>query len=1112
MAKNLKQVALIQHRTGKLDELPKQLNKSEFGFAEDTNDIFIGNPDNPTLAKRIEENIFPYGNVQVLTEFTDNLNMLKYHYKSNNPTTTKLPIKIVGETYKGVQNSTLFINDIEITFTIGQSLQSVIETINNTPQLHVKAQPIGFSQLALLTNNTSLTLKNGDYVGSEGPIQLLGFGPDNQITILASDTPNRYLQQVLDDYVSIKNFGVIGDGISNDSETIYNAIVAIYKENVFPMYLKKLYIPSGTYNITSQLPLPNGCYLSGDGIGRTVLKASDLLVPLFVTMDNAYNISTNENYGMFGDYPSNITIENMTIDMTSSFSDSFYMGKSSNITFKNVEFKGANGKAIISLNKEISFIKIENCFFSGGQNSILSNGSINYMLANNNIFQNCSHESLSLTPTNQYKIKQVFVDNTKFENCGFTSKLIINLNENTEYVKITNSVFDKQIMENIWIEEGTIFDIPSENVLGKITSEQYYLAELNGTYFGYIIDNNVYDLTDKSRQIGIIKNVNEVFDVENIDIKIGNVSSNQFYLGTNPNDIYFGYIINNNVFSFENTEIGFVHNGEIPIKKYVSSSSLNYFDCWDSTINPNKFFKFNFTQPSWEFIKSLTNENGDNVVYIKENTYEENGELVTRPLTNSLEIEQGDSSNNNTISISGKSPIGNISISNGKYGDISLGENSSQYPSWETNINYNVGDLIEYYENGSYNTFVCVKSHTSSAITELSDTTLWTINGSYNSTINVKKSLNINEGIINKDGDIAFKTSSQNTLNIIDDYDMNVPTSKKYADRIGDDLNNIPNVEYVNKMSSSSFRKLLDYKSISQLINSRLLLVDFDKKSYGDELYLNNVAFNVRVPYYPIISSLSLATDWKEGLQYTVGDIVNYKLPKPDSSEFIEGQIICLMNHISSVDLLVDWNNPLEPKWIDVYSAGDDPITGNSIELPDAKYITMIADNGVNSKVLLFKKDLIDLSMRDTNSENYLPFALNQLYNEGDIVSYINKNYQCIISHTSSVDDIREIYNPTLWKCVNESGFNFSFEFPKQIDLLNYDDETIITTDNIISFNFSNYKLYIDILDAEGNRLPIFKDLQIEDDNKLRVQITPSGAITITVGYIRSTTNVHIGV
>ena len=50
MAKNTKQIALIQHRRGQLSELPTQLNEGEFGLALDTNKLFIGNSTNIKLS------------------------------------------------------------------------------------------------------------------------------------------------------------------------------------------------------------------------------------------------------------------------------------------------------------------------------------------------------------------------------------------------------------------------------------------------------------------------------------------------------------------------------------------------------------------------------------------------------------------------------------------------------------------------------------------------------------------------------------------------------------------------------------------------------------------------------------------------------------------------------------------------------------------------------------------------------------------------------------------------------------------------------------------------------------------------------------------------------
>ena len=51
MQNNIK-VALIEHRTGTLSEIPASLNQSELGFAYDANRLFIGNPNNEELGER----------------------------------------------------------------------------------------------------------------------------------------------------------------------------------------------------------------------------------------------------------------------------------------------------------------------------------------------------------------------------------------------------------------------------------------------------------------------------------------------------------------------------------------------------------------------------------------------------------------------------------------------------------------------------------------------------------------------------------------------------------------------------------------------------------------------------------------------------------------------------------------------------------------------------------------------------------------------------------------------------------------------------------------------------------------------------------------------------
>lgn len=77
------------------------------------------------------------------------------------------------------------------------------------------------------------------------------------------------VQAKLRDFVSVKDFGAVGDGAANDTTALSNAIAAAVLTN------QTLYFPAGTYLVTSSLAVNAvGVKWTGDGTENTIIKAS----------------------------------------------------------------------------------------------------------------------------------------------------------------------------------------------------------------------------------------------------------------------------------------------------------------------------------------------------------------------------------------------------------------------------------------------------------------------------------------------------------------------------------------------------------------------------------------------------------------------------------------------------------------------------------------------------------------------------------------------------------------------------------------------------------------------------------------------------------------------
>ena len=179
-------------------------------------------------------------------------------------------------------------------------------------------------------------------------------GASTPIVTGASGDFTRTVQAKLDDFASVKDFGALGDGTTNDTSAIQRALDELYTDTDRDDERSRriLYFPAGDYRINASLKIPPYAHLRGEGIGRTVIYMS-ASAPVAVCQDALKKV-----WGSIGTTgattPTNITAEGITFQNGSSYGG-VSIDNAINVKFTRCEFRGAyaaggtdnsNGKGI----------------------------------------------------------------------------------------------------------------------------------------------------------------------------------------------------------------------------------------------------------------------------------------------------------------------------------------------------------------------------------------------------------------------------------------------------------------------------------------------------------------------------------------------------------------------------------------------------------------------------------------------------------------------------------------------------------------------------------------------------------------------------------------------
>ena len=235
---------------------------------------------------------------------------------------------------------------------------------------------------------TALNYVYKGYLGDSTPIVTGGSGDYT-----------RTLQQRLDDTVSVKAFGAVGDDSTDDTAAIQRALDELYSDTDQDdtRARRTLFFPAGIYRITTAMTIPPFAHLIGEGPDKTVIRNSGSTA-VAVTEDD-----DGQGYGSIGNSgattPTQIQI--------------------SNITFKNTT---ANGGVSIDNTTKAYFnnCKFEGTYTSGGADASASKGvtvrSTTALPCANKVFSQCQFTAFARLVDFSYD-----VTNVRFNDCDFST-------------------------------------------------------------------------------------------------------------------------------------------------------------------------------------------------------------------------------------------------------------------------------------------------------------------------------------------------------------------------------------------------------------------------------------------------------------------------------------------------------------------------------------------------------------------------------------------------------------------------------------------------------------------------------------------------------------------
>lgn len=266
-------------------------------------------------------------------------------------------------------------------------------------------------------------------------------------TVQTGPTPgtpvSQSLQSWLDQFATVKDFGAVGDGVTDDTEAINRALYQLFCREVNPQVRRSLFFPAGVYLVNETIIIPPYATLYGEGADNSVIlltSGDDSALRAYVARTGDSLQQTGNNIGNNGAItPQYVTISNLGFESADPDVDVFLVEDATNCSFTNVNFVGPLTTGDLTSNtNDTAGVRF---------------ASTSALISSNITFDRCVFFGTTYGVNTDYQVKGVTITNSKFDTLyqGVVLGDVSPINGGPTGFKILHNLFDNIYVQGIKI-------------------------------------------------------------------------------------------------------------------------------------------------------------------------------------------------------------------------------------------------------------------------------------------------------------------------------------------------------------------------------------------------------------------------------------------------------------------------------------------------------------------------------------------------------------------------------------------------------------------------------------------------------------------------------------